>query len=242
MNDSSRRLVEAFVANGMSDLGRAAMSIGLDATSAERMISEPATLEYLQDVWEACGRDNPQPQHMLPKREWELFANEYATGADLHDAYRKSHPGVRASVVPYKAQALVQMPRVAARIQYLLRRSVADYEVTAHRIKREIFKVALSDPRRLMREDGTGFKRLDELDDDIAAAVSQYKVDQYGVVHVKLHSKNEMLKLAAQHFKIVGMEDAADELANALAEKLNRARARARAAAPATPTEPPDNV
>lgn len=70
----------------------------------------------------------------------------------------------------------------------------------SERLRREIARIAFSDPRKIIGTDGR-IKRLDELDDDTAAAVAAYEVDKDGVVKYKFWDKNSAQERAS---KILG--------------------------------------
>lgn len=63
----------------------------------------------------------------------------------------------------------------------------------ANRSMRETDRIAFMDPRRIIHQDGPNkgkVKTLDELDDETAAAVSSFKIDEYGRIEYKFWDKN----------------------------------------------------
>ena len=74
---------------------------------------------------------------------------------------------------------------------------VAATELTTEKTIREVRRLAYSDPRNIMHDDGR-IKKLHELDADTAAAVSSYEVDKDGVVKYKFWDKNSALDKAAK--------------------------------------------
>lgn len=74
---------------------------------------------------------------------------------------------------------------------------VAATELSTEKTIREVRRLAYSDPRNIMDENGR-IKKLHELDADTAAAVSSYEVDKDGVVKYKFWDKNSALDKAAK--------------------------------------------
>ena len=63
----------------------------------------------------------------------------------------------------------------------------------ANRSLLETDRIAFMDPRRIVHQDGPNkgkVKTLDELDDDIAAAIASFKIDEYGRIEYKFWDKN----------------------------------------------------
>lgn len=68
-----------------------------------------------------------------------------------------------------------------------------DLKITTERILTETARLAFSDPRRIIHQDGPSkgkVKTLDELDDETAAAVASFKIDEYGRIEYKFWDKN----------------------------------------------------
>ena len=104
----------------------------------------------------------------------ERFALGVASGKTQADAYREAYPRSKKwkddSVYP-KASALMSNGKVAARVSALKERVTATGIASAARVLQEASRLALFDPRRLFREDGSP-KPINELDDDTAAAIA----------------------------------------------------------------------
>ena len=73
--------------------------------------------------------------------------------------------------------------------------------INTERLMVEIARVAFSDPRKVTNQNGT-VKRLHELDDDTAAAVSSFEIDDKGAIKYKFWDKNSSIDKAA---KIMGL-------------------------------------
>ena len=74
---------------------------------------------------------------------------------------------------------------------------VAAAELSTERTVQEVSRLAFSDPRNIINEDGT-IKKLNELDAATAAAVASYEVDKDGVVKYKFWDKNSAIEKAAK--------------------------------------------
>jgi phage terminase small subunit len=67
---------------------------------------------------------------------------------------------------------------------------IEDLDYSAARTLKEVARVAFVDPRKLFNADGTA-KKIDELDDGTAAAVSSFELGEGGkLMKVKLNDKN----------------------------------------------------
>lgn len=156
----------------------------------------------------------------------EVFAQHYTSnGYNSHKAAAASglHPSARNN------------PAVKARIAELMERQFAALQIDALRVKEEIAKVAFGDIRGVFADDGS-LKHITDMDDETAATISAVDVEfkregpdapPTTVVKIRRHDKMAALKLLAQHFKIVGEDnDGVNQLANALADRLNAAKRR----------------
>ena len=137
---------------------------------------------------------------------------------------------------------LLRDPRIAKRIQEIQAAEFQDLGITAERVKEELARVAFASAAGLFDEEGRLIP-VHELPDDVAATITGIDVevqqkmrkDDDGnlvaedVVTKKIKRADKMAALAllARHFKIVGAEDdGVNQLATALADRLNRAKRR----------------
>lgn len=95
---------------------------------------------------------------------------------------------------------LLKDPRVAAIIKSRRLEIVAGLELNTERLIKEVARLAFSDARNIYHPDGT-IKKLHELDDDTAAAVASYEVDDKGTIKYKFWDKNSAQERAS---KIIG--------------------------------------
>lgn len=72
--------------------------------------------------------------------------------------------------------------------------------INTERLMVEIARLAFSDPRKIIHKNGT-VKLLHELDDDTAAAVASFEVDDKGAIKYKFWDKNSAQERAG---KIIG--------------------------------------
>jgi len=168
----------------------------------------------------------------------EVFAQHYAcNGYNSHRAAAAAglHPSAK------------NHPLVKARIAELMSQQFAALQIDALRVKEEIAKVAFGDIRGIFDESGN-LRHITDMDDDTAATISAVDVELKSqgpdsppitVVKIRRHDKMAALKILAQHFKIIGEDnDGVNQLANALADRLNAAKKRILTAEDAVIIEP----
>jgi hypothetical protein len=132
----------------------------------------------------------------------EAFARAVVQGRNQADAYRSAYPASlkwKPQHVWTEASELMAKPKVFRRVAEL-QRLAADYAViNATVILEEARRIALSDIRRLMHDDGR-VKIPSELDAATAAAVESFQIDEYGRVRYKLWDKNAALDKLFRYF------------------------------------------
>lgn len=148
----------------------------------------------------------------------------------------KAHRAAGLSGNPTAAAGMRRHPEVEERIRELLADQMAELQVDALTVKRQIARIAFADPRALFDPSGNLIPIAD-LDDDTAATISSLEVevkrDRDGnhvsdIVKIKRHSSLDALVFLGKHFKLVGGEnEGVNALANALADRLNAAKRRA---------------
>lgn len=171
----------------------------------------------------------------LPTK-WEHLCQHYVMHGSLLRASKDLKMG-RVTV-----SKLLKDPRIAKRIQEIQAAEFQDLGITAERVKEELARVAFASAAGLFDEEGRLIP-VHELPDDVAATITGIDVevqqkmrkDDDGnlvaedVVTKKIKRADKMAALAllARHFKIVGAEDdGVNQLATALADRLNRAKRR----------------
>jgi len=171
----------------------------------------------------------------LPTK-WEHLCQHYV----MHGSILKATKDLKMGRVT--VSKLLRDPRIAKRIQEIQAAEFQDLGITAERVKEELARVAFASAAGLFDEEGRLIP-VHELPDDVAATITGIDVevqqkmrkDDDGnlvaedVVTKKIKRADKMAALAllARHFKIVGAEDdGVNQLATALADRLNRAKRR----------------
>lgn len=96
---------------------------------------------------------------------------------------------------------------------------LAPLKITADRVLLETARMAMSDVRGLYHPDGR-VKLPTELDDDTAAAVSGFKIDEYGRIEYKMHDKNSPNERLFKHIGLYKVDN--DQKGDALSALLDR--------------------
>ncbi len=110
----------------------------------------------------------------------EKFAMGVASGKTQADAYREAYPRSKDwkdSAVHTNASQLMADTKVSQRVAELRERITNTGVASAARVLLEASRIALFDPRKLFRDDGTP-KPICELDDDTAAALAGLDVHE----------------------------------------------------------------
>ncbi len=147
----------------------------------------------------------------------------------------KAHKAAGLSGNPTAAAGMRRHPEVEERIRELLADQMADLQIDALAVKRQLARIAFSDARALFDSNGNLIP-ITDLDDDTAATISSVEVevkrDRDGnhvsdIVKIKRHSSLDALTFLGKHFKLVGNDDdGVNALANALSDRLNAAKRR----------------
>jgi phage terminase small subunit len=143
-------------------------------------------------------------------------------------------------------------PEVQKRIAELLAERYGEQTITAQRVFEEMGAIAFADPADWMDETGQLLPphRLSPRARAAIASIDfETRMEGRGeeavpvhTIKVRTHGKNEMLKLMAQHFKIISNNDGINALATELTKQLREGRARAKALRAAGVTDAEDAV
>ncbi len=162
----------------------------------------------------------------------EAFAQTYALSGNSRKA------AVECGYAAAYAYSLTSHPDISARVNEIVKQRFAKAGISAERTLIEIARIAFHDPRELFDDEYGTLRKMHELGDDVAAAVSRVEVEGrseghgkdkevFTVKKIRTHDKMAALSLLARHFKIVGEDsDGVNALANALADRLKTARVR----------------
>lgn len=92
-----------------------------------------------------------------------------------------------------QASKLLTDPNIKKEVERLRLKQVKAYQLTREGIQEQLRKLAFSDHRKLMKEDGTP-KRIIDLEDDEAMALDAIEVDALGQPYkFKFHNKNKAI-------------------------------------------------
>lgn len=123
----------------------------------------------------------------------------------------------------------LKKPEIAAALSVAMAERSERTKIDQDRVVLEIARLAFSDVRRLF--DGTRLKRMDEIDDATAAAISSVKVStrQIGegevehIAEIKLWPKTPAIEMAGKHTGLFGADNAQKNPGVSLAEVLDKA-------------------
>lgn len=130
------------------------------------------------------------------------------SGLNQAEAYRQAYPKSLAwkpEALHKQASELSHLPHVSGRIAELQAAAAEAAGLKATEIQREIRRVALSDIAGIMHIEGKDAGKVKlphELDAATRAAVSSFKIDEFGRIEYKFWDKNSALTSAA---KILGL-------------------------------------
>ncbi|MCG5533114.1 terminase small subunit [Halorhodospira sp. 9621] len=129
------------------------------------------------------------------------FVKEYLIDANASKAAVRA--GYSEKTASRIGPELLGKPWVRAEIDKGQSQRAQKLEITAERVIEELARVAMADPRKLFREDGSP-KPVQELDDHTAAALSRVKVraipgSEAQVLEYRLIDKNQALDKLMKH-------------------------------------------
>lgn len=130
----------------------------------------------------------------------ERFCVELAKSGNGSDAYRIAFPNSKAkpNVINVSASKLMADPKIKVRVAELRALTVKQTDMDLERWAQEVTRLATSDSRKIMHEDGR-IKMPHELDDDTAAAVASFEFDVDGSIKYKFWPKTQALDMMARH-------------------------------------------
>jgi phage terminase small subunit len=141
----------------------------------------------------------------------KLFIEEYLVDLNATQA------ALRAGYAPKRAYAMghenLRKPEIAAALSAAMAERSERTKIDQDRVVLEIARLAFSDVRKLF--DGTRLKRMDEIDDATAAAISSVKVStrQVGegevehIAEIKFWPKTTALEQAGKHIGLFGADN-----------------------------------
>lgn len=154
------------------------------------------------------GRASSPEKRLTPQQE--KFALAVVGLGDLTGAYLEvygSGSSTSRRATTKLASRLASLPHVRRRIEELQKAAAARAGVTHDRVVAELARVALSSVRRVVDADG----RLllpNQLDEDTAAAVASFKIDEYGRIEYKFWNKVDALDKLAKYLGLYERDNA----------------------------------
>jgi phage terminase small subunit len=146
----------------------------------------------------------------------ETFCLTYVKTADISGSYRKAgYKPLNDNSCAAGASQLLRNIKIKKRLAELQERAAARVEVSAARVINELGRIAFSDPRKVLTQDGF-INDPAAWDDDMAAAVAGLETEKLfegkgpsrrhiGYTQkLKLWDKNTALGNLAKHFKLLG--------------------------------------
>jgi phage terminase small subunit len=128
-----------------------------------------------------------------------IFATEYMVDRNATQAAIRA--GYSAKTAASQGERLLRHVEIAAFVRERTAFVCNAAGIETDKLHREIARIALSDPRKIMHADGR-FKMPHELDDDTAAAIASFEVSIDGGIKYKFWDKNSAQERAA---KILGL-------------------------------------
>ena len=144
----------------------------------------------------------------------ERFANEYCVDLNATAAYIRAGYNARGNSAEAAASRLLSNVKVRQLIQEREKKRVNKCEVTTENLLREASAIAFSDIRKLFNRDGSP-KRIQEIDDATAAAISSIEVGEMtsgGKVtgrfcKIRLWDKNSAQDRLFRHLRLFDKEN-----------------------------------
>lgn len=131
----------------------------------------------------------------------EGFCQEVSKGKSLSDAYRahyKVGPKTKTETVNEAASRLFNQAHISARVTELTKAAVDLATIDGAEFLREAARLAMSDIAGVIGPDGKVLLPH-ELDKNTRAAVSSFKIDEFGRIEYKFWDKNAALEKLFKH-------------------------------------------
>ena len=142
------------------------------------------------------------------KAREETFASVYARTLNGTEAVKAA--GYSTKNPRRSASSLLHRPRVQALIREKTRYQLAKFNISAQRVKEELARVAFADPKDCFDADGRPL-HVHEMPVEIRSAIRSIRVicrdGQPVVSSVEFWSKNDALKLCAQHLSLLAPKE-----------------------------------
>lgn len=161
-------------------------------------------------------------EHGLTHQQ-EIFAQGVASGLSQEDSYRAAYPKSKRwkdEAVRVAGAKMMAIGNISVRIRSLQAVSAEIAALDGAKILEEVRRLAHSDIAGIMTDDGK-VKLPHELDPVTRAAVSSFKIDEYGRIEYKFWPKTQALDQAMKHLGLYKQDneqktDPISELARAI--------------------------
>lgn len=164
--------------------------------------------------------NNNQP---LTKKQ-EAFVLEYLKTGNASEAYRRCYSASKMTdkQVWEEASKLNANPKVAQRVISMRAAAERKAEFSAADVLNEVKRLSTGSIKGILKDDGT-LKMPHELDDETAAMVASFKINEKGEIEYKFWDKNAALEKAAKFFGMYEKDN--QQKASASADTLLKAMA-----------------
>jgi phage terminase small subunit len=144
----------------------------------------------------------------LKSPQQEKFAQSVASGMSLSDAYRAAYKTgkMKPEAIWVEASKLAANPMVTLRVSEFQAIGAEKAGLKSAEILEEVRRLALSDIGGIMHADGR-VKMPHELDKVTRAAVSSFKIDEYGRIEYKFWDKNASIDKAMKHLGLFEVDN-----------------------------------
>jgi phage terminase small subunit len=184
----------------------------------EDMMQRRDNVRY--DIW---TRDDTG--HDLTMEE-ALFVRSYIIDRNPVAAMRRLNYAGEAQTLRYRADRYLSNVEVQGAIETLGKKMMADLEVTADRVNRQLAAMAFFDPRSVMQFDGVSLRVLDSSlwSDTQIASIRGIKMTKDAGVEIQFVDKLRALEVLGKQLNLLQDPDvlAAKQLAEAAAEGAMR--------------------
>lgn len=150
---------------------------------------------------------------MSAQEKEELFCREFIVDLNGTAAYKRVKPKVSEKAAATESSRMLRKAKIKRRIQELLNERSERVEITADKVLRELYSIAMSDIGEAFNEDGS-LKDIHDIPVHLRKAMSAVKVDElfdgFGkdkkkigyTKEIKFWDKNKSLENLAKHLKL----------------------------------------
>jgi phage terminase small subunit len=150
---------------------------------------------------------------MSTEEKEEFFCREFIIDLNGTAAFKRVKPKVTDKTAATESCRLLRKPKIKRRIQELMNERSERVEITADKVLRELYHIAMSDIGEAFNEDGS-IKKIHDIPLHLRKAMSAVKVDElfdgFGkdkknvgyTKEIRFWDKNKSLENLAKHLKL----------------------------------------